>query len=202
MSIFFKWWQNQHFQQQKQQRMFLNNKSRKVLMCWLVLLRGPSLCLRTSKVKNGGFLEILKNPNLSNFSTFFQTLFRCHVCSDKYQFFDLTTFVNIIRGTFWQQFGRNFYPRTWKNSIFICGADFFKQHIPQSVDILLFVIVAPFTASQNPKLKKTTVLENFLLKLAPHWRYWGSKSMATILSRSHNFWGWELEKTFIHQLKN
>ena len=42
-------------QQQKQQALFLCNTTSKVLLCWFVLLRCPSLCLKSSKSENWRF---------------------------------------------------------------------------------------------------------------------------------------------------
>ena len=64
------------FQQQKQQVLFLSNKTHKVLMCWLVLLRGPSLWLRSSKSENWRFFENSeKSQNEQFFDIFWKWVF-------------------------------------------------------------------------------------------------------------------------------
>ena len=59
------------FQQQKQQVLFLCNKTPKVLLCWFVLLRCPSLCLRSSKSENWRFFENSKKSQNDQFFDIF-----------------------------------------------------------------------------------------------------------------------------------
>ena len=116
-----------NFQQQKQLLLFSDNMTPKVLPPWWVLLGAPPHAPETQKVKNGDFLKILKNPKMSNFSTFFENRISMACMLTQRSLIWSYNFFNIISETlFGRNFGRNFCPRARKNSIFICGAHFFQ----------------------------------------------------------------------------
>ena len=67
-----------NFWQQKQQVLILSNKTPKVLMCWLMLLRGPSSFLRNSKNEKWRFFE---NSEKSKNEQFFDNFWKRTLCS-------------------------------------------------------------------------------------------------------------------------
>ena len=89
--------------------LFLSNMTPKEFLCWLVVLRGPSLCLRTSKNEKWRFFwECWKVPKWAIFGHFLKMDFELHICCHGNDLSDITNWQHIGGGPSGRNFCRNF----------------------------------------------------------------------------------------------
>ena len=91
--------------------LILSNKTPKLLVCWLVLLGGPSLYLRSSKTEKWRFFENFeKSQNEQFFDNFWKSHFDVTCTHIDINYLILQNFLNIIWDNFWQKFRSKFLP--------------------------------------------------------------------------------------------
>ena len=123
-----------NFQQQKQHMLILSNKTPKVLLCWIMLLRGSSECLGSSKTEKLRFFDHSEKSKNEQFFDNFWNLHSDGMCAHIDTNYVILQIGNILVGGFCgNKSATNVASPLSRKSVFICGADFFQVLIKSTL---------------------------------------------------------------------